>query len=127
MLGFKEYLQDFTIINERKAVEVDLWREYLQYAALFGIARQVATDLKSVDSKVFSKVCLNNSAGSNYSITDIIDYSEEVSKIVVNYYYSSQYLSSDSSSSSYSYGGSGSSSYSGGGGHSGGGTGGGSR
>ncbi len=42
MFGFKKYLQDFTIINEREAKEVQLWDEYLVFAQVFGIAEAVA-------------------------------------------------------------------------------------
>jgi len=45
-LGFKKYLEDFTIINEREAYEVELWNEYLIFAELFGIADRVAEQFK---------------------------------------------------------------------------------
>lgn len=46
MFGFKKYLEEFTIINEREAREVELWREYLIYAQLFGIADRVAEQFR---------------------------------------------------------------------------------
>ncbi|NLT58653.1 MAG: DUF2207 domain-containing protein [Clostridiales bacterium] len=47
-IGFWKYLKDFTIINERRAVEVDLWDDYLVFAVLFGIAEQVAKEFKDL-------------------------------------------------------------------------------
>ncbi|MGD9558983.1 MAG: DUF2207 domain-containing protein [Oscillospiraceae bacterium] len=48
MFGFKKYLKDFTIINEREAREVQLWDRYLIYAQLFGIADEVAQQFKQL-------------------------------------------------------------------------------
>lgn len=48
LLGFQKYLKDFTIVNERKAVEVELWDEYLVFAVLFGIADEVAKEFKAL-------------------------------------------------------------------------------
>ena len=55
-IGFKKYLEDFTIINERKSVEVALWRDYMVFASLYGIARKVAKELRDIDPKVFEEV-----------------------------------------------------------------------
>ncbi|NLL37889.1 MAG: DUF2207 domain-containing protein [Fretibacterium sp.] len=44
LVGFRRYLQDFTLINERRVVELELWDDYLVFAALYGIAEQVATE-----------------------------------------------------------------------------------
>lgn len=48
MMGFKKYLKDFTIINERQARDVGLWKDYLIFAALFGIADEVAKEFKDI-------------------------------------------------------------------------------
>ena len=53
MLGFKKYLEDFTIINERKAVEVQLWDDYLVFASLFGIADKVSDEFKELCPEYF--------------------------------------------------------------------------
>ncbi|MEG1418390.1 MAG: DUF2207 domain-containing protein, partial [Oscillospiraceae bacterium] len=55
LLGFKKYLSDFTIINERSAAEVELWDEYLVFAALFGIADKVAEQFKDLYPKYFER------------------------------------------------------------------------
>ncbi|OKL47899.1 hypothetical protein BSR29_05285 [Boudabousia liubingyangii] len=46
MRGFKNYLETFTIIDEREINEVGLWKYYLIYAALFGCADRVYAQLK---------------------------------------------------------------------------------
>lgn len=49
LLGFKKYLLDFTLVNEREAKEVHLWDEYLIFAALFGCADTVAEQFKELN------------------------------------------------------------------------------
>ncbi len=46
--GLKKYLQEFTLINERRVLEVGLWKEYMVFATLYGIAKQVFKDLKQI-------------------------------------------------------------------------------
>lgn len=52
-IGFKKFLKDFTLIGERQSYEVALWKDYIIYAALFGIADKVAKELKDIDPKAF--------------------------------------------------------------------------
>lgn len=54
-LGFKKFLQDFTLMKEKGSIEVNLWREYLVFGALFGIADKVAAELKDIDVRVFEE------------------------------------------------------------------------
>lgn len=56
VVGFKKYLQDFTIINERQSVEVHLWQDYLSFAALYGIADKVAKELKDINPVAFDEL-----------------------------------------------------------------------
>lgn len=124
MLGFKKYLEDFTIINERKAVEVSLWREYMIFATLFGIAEKVAKDLKAIDAVSFESIMQmgNNNFGGSLTLMDIMRLSNAMSRSVTT---GAEYAVPKSTSSSW--GGGGFSSFGGGGGFSGGGFGGGSR
>ncbi len=46
--GFWKYLKDFTLSAERALQEVTLWKEYLTFATLFGIADQVRADMKRI-------------------------------------------------------------------------------
>jgi len=78
-LGFKRYLEDFSIIDEREAQEVVLWEWYLVFAQLFGIASRVIKQFKRIYPVVFpqpdanisdiltvTSIC-NKFAGSMYS------------------------------------------------------------
>ncbi len=53
LLGFKKFLEEFTLSNERHAYEVNLWRDYLIYATLFGCGEQVRKDMKQVNPEFF--------------------------------------------------------------------------
>ena len=55
VIGFKKFLEDTTLIKERTSPEVTLWREYLIFASLIGIAEQVAKELKDIDPVMFEK------------------------------------------------------------------------
>ena len=48
LMGLKSYLTDFSLIAERGIKEIPIWRELLTYAMLFGIADQVAEQMKSL-------------------------------------------------------------------------------
>jgi uncharacterized membrane protein len=47
-MGLKRYLTDFSLIAERGVKEMPIWRELLTYAMLFGIADQVAEQMKEL-------------------------------------------------------------------------------
>lgn len=55
VFGFRKFLKDFTLIDERYANEVALWNDYLVFGALYGIADKVARELKDIDPKVFEQ------------------------------------------------------------------------
>ena len=59
LVMFKNYLKNFTLSDERAAVEVRLWKEYLVYAQLFGIADQVAKEFKKLYPAQFEEVARN--------------------------------------------------------------------
>ena len=42
VFGLKKYLKEFSLIDERHVQEVSLWKDYMIYATLFGIADQVS-------------------------------------------------------------------------------------
>lgn len=46
LMGLKRYLTDFSLVAERGVKEMPIWRELLSYAMLFGIADQVAEQMK---------------------------------------------------------------------------------
>lgn len=46
--GFKRFLLDFSRIYEKSPIEVHLWKEYLMFAQIFGLAEQVAKEFKDI-------------------------------------------------------------------------------
>ena len=55
VFGFRKFLKDFTLIDERFSNEVAVWNDYLVFGALYGIADKVARELKDIDPKVFEQ------------------------------------------------------------------------
>ena len=55
LLGFRKYLTDFTLLDERYTKEVSLWHDLLIFAALFGIAEKVAKELQEINPKAFEE------------------------------------------------------------------------
>ena len=119
-VDLQHFLEDFSLINERQPIEVHLWQDYLVFAALFGIADQVAKDLKQFYPQ--QAIQFEQSLGGSDFYTTIW----LVNNFSHNYQSSLNSAISASSSRSSSGGGGGSSS-GGGGGFSGGGSGGGFR
>ena len=48
LLGLRKFLLDFSLIEEREIREMTLWKEYLVYATLFGIADKVCENFAEV-------------------------------------------------------------------------------
>lgn len=122
-LGFKKFLEDFTLIAEREAREVALWDGYLIFAALFGIADKVAKEMKRIYPD-FEKVSELTGSGGRSDVFSTIYMANAMNRAMSSGYTSGKHESQGGSRSS---GGGGSSSFGGGGGFSGGGSGGGSR
>lgn len=55
LIGFRNYLKDFTLVKERQSVEVGIWHDLLVFAALFGIAEKVAEELKEINPEAFEE------------------------------------------------------------------------
>ncbi len=53
VLGLRKFLLDFSLIGIHSINELPLWREYLIYATLFGIADQVSADFSKLYSDYF--------------------------------------------------------------------------
>lgn len=56
LLGFKKYLEDFSLIAERSIKEMPIWKELLSYAMLFGIADQLAEQMKELYPNIATEV-----------------------------------------------------------------------
>lgn len=111
IMGLKKFLEDFTLIAEREITETIIWKEYLVYAALFGISEKVLSQLKNAYPE---------------KLPEIESYSRNV--FIATGYCRSMYTSSQRAIQAMrTAGGGGRASIGGGGGFSGGGRGGGSR
>ena len=121
LIGFRKYLEDFTLTGVRETAEVHLWQDYLVYGALFGIAEKVAKQLQDIDPVLFERT-----VGYDYSTFNGALYSlNNLSRAITSA--NRSYVSSTYSSSGSRGGYGGHSSFGGGGGFSGGGHGGGGR
>ena len=111
VVGLKKYLDEFTLIAEREITETIIWKEYMVYATLFGIADKVINKFKQVYPE---------------KLPELETYNRNV--VIAHSYYRSMHRSSQRAlQAKRTSGGGGRSSSSGGGGFSGGGRGGGSR
>ena len=52
--GFRRFLNDFTLMNERHLTEVKLWKDYMVWATLYGNAEQVVKDMKAINPEFFN-------------------------------------------------------------------------
>ncbi|MEG0020465.1 MAG: DUF2207 domain-containing protein, partial [Oscillospiraceae bacterium] len=60
LMGFKKYLEDFSLIAERGVKEVPIWKEMLSYAMLFGIADKVAQQMKDMYPNISTEIASYN-------------------------------------------------------------------
>ncbi|MBQ9940363.1 MAG: DUF2207 domain-containing protein [Clostridia bacterium] len=111
VIGLKKYLDEFTLIAEREISETIIWKEYMVYATLFGIADKVIKQFKEVYPE---------------KIPEIETYDRNV-VIAYSYYHSMHRSAQRAIQAKRTSGGGGRASFGGGGGFSGGGRGGGSR
>ena len=122
-LYFRQYLKDFTLLNERYSPEVALWGKYLMVASLFGMADKVAKDMKNLAPS--ASVGVPGLATAD--LGDVIVFTNVFRSSARSAYIAATTYSGGSGGHSSSGGFGGHSSFGGGGGFSGGGHGGGSR
>jgi len=114
IIGFKNYLKDFSLVGEREVSHVKLWQELMVWAAYMGISEEVYQQLKIVNPQIEYQM--------PYSPQTVI-MTQHFARAI-----QSTQTSANTSSTSSSFGGGGGSSFGGGGGGSfGGGSGGGTR
>ena len=130
---FRNFLQDFTISDQREVPEVTLWKDYLVFAQLFGIADKVSKSFRQLYPEQYAAYMAQSHLGSGQ------DFLTSLNAVSTSFYHAARSkqmsVAADARSHSYSSstahtrysGGGGHSSRRGGGGHSGGGHGGGSR
>jgi uncharacterized membrane protein len=119
VVEFKNFLHDFTLSKERGAVEVGLWKDYLVFAQLYGIADKVATQFQKLFPKEFQEMAETVGVDPNVMMRTI-RVNNNMSSSAINRAVSKQQAGSI-------HGTGGHTSFGGGGGFSGGGFGGGSR
>lgn len=111
LYGLKKFLDEFSKIDTKEAIEVKLWDEYLMFAYIFGIADKVAEQFKNLYPEI-----LNNHNNQYYYDYSTLLYISHISNRSV-----SAASSARAKAQSYSSGGGGFSSGGGGGGSFGGG------
>ena len=124
LIEFKNFLEDFTLSKERGAVEVALWKDYLVFAALFGIADKVAREFEKLYPAQFTEFARSAGLNDTASLLDTLLVSHDISASAMRQAMSEK---AEHSGSGRSYGGGGGFSSGGGGGSFGGSFGGGSR
>ena len=55
VFGFRKFLQDFTLVDERYSNEVAVWNDYLVFGTLYSIADKVAKELKDINPKMLEQ------------------------------------------------------------------------
>ena len=119
VVEFKNFLNDFTLSKERGAAEVGLWKDYLVFAQLYGIADKVATQFERLFPAEFQEI--SQSVGVDPTVMmRTIQMTNNVSTAAINRAIARQQAGSVSGKGGHT-------SFGGGGGFSGGGFGGGSR
>lgn len=119
LVGFKKFLEEFTLVSERDTSEVVLWQDYLVFASLFGIADKVAKQLKDINPQAFEQQMVYDYD----TMRTILYQTRSLSNSITN----AQQREAASKAQQASKGFGGGASFGGGGGFSGGGFGGGSR
>lgn len=60
LAGLKKFLKEYTLIEKREAIEVTLFEEYLIYAQMMGIAKQVAKDFEDIYPEIIEQSKFNS-------------------------------------------------------------------
>lgn len=107
LVGLKKYLKEFSLIHTKQPLEVKLWKEYLMYAQIFGIASEVANQFKNLYPEILTEMQYFN-----YNINDIILLSHFNNTIVTN----AKAMNYSAGGGGFSVGGGGGGSFGGGGG-----------
>ena len=126
---FKNFLNDFTLIDERNAPEVGLWKQYMILAASLGIADKVARNFEKLFPEVMQEYARQFHLGNGKDTYAVLNILSESSSAMMHSAFDRQQRreAARAAQARRSSGGGGSISFGGGGGGYGGGHGGGSR
>ena len=126
---FKNFLEDFTLADEREAPEVGVWKQYLILASVLGVAEQVMKNFEKLFPKLLEQYNRQtntiDSVTTYYILRSLNHNSESMMASAINH--QNQREAARAAAQRRSSGGGGSISFGGGGGGYGGGHGGGSR
>lgn len=125
VIRFKNFLKNFTLVGERGAMEVKLWKNYLVFAQLYGIAGKVARQFRKLYPRDFEQFAGRVGVDGNEFVRTM-DYVDRLGRAAGFHAARARVRAENQHTGRYS-GGGGRSSFGGGGGYSGGGSGGGSR
>ena len=123
VVQFRNFLNDFTLVAEREVPEVGLWKNYLIFALLFGLADKVSEAMKKLYPKDFEQFSNETIGVNTVYMSNLLYFSNNISGRAFEKA-SDAKVQADAKASG---GGGGHTSFGGGGGFSGGGFGGGSR
>ena len=68
LFGLRKFLKEFTLLDERGVDEVKLWKDYMIYATLFGIADRVIKEMKKVNPEYFNMDQVANQMADNMTL-----------------------------------------------------------
>ena len=68
LFGLRKFLKEFTLLDERSVGEVNLWKDYMVYATLFGIADRVIKEMKKVNPEYFNMDQVANQMADNMTL-----------------------------------------------------------
>ena len=60
LAGLKKFFKEFTSMKDKQAIEVKMWRDYLIYAQIFGMAKEVAKEFKDLYPDQITDEMYNN-------------------------------------------------------------------
>lgn len=127
VVEFRNFLKDFTLSEDREAPEVGLWKQYLVFAQVFGIADQVMKNFEKLFPAQFQEFIRQNNLMDNNSLYFILRNVNSSANSMMSSALNKKSSVDAAAQARRSGGGGGFSSFGGGGGFSGGGHGGGSR
>lgn len=55
LVKFRNYLKDFSLLEERRSFEVNIWDEYMMYASIFGITKEVEKEFRKISPQYFEQ------------------------------------------------------------------------
>ena len=107
LAGLKNFLKEYTLIKERTPIEVKMFEEYLIYAQIFGIAKEVQKAFKDLYPDIVAESC--------YSTYDNINFIYMYSNLAMESAARAQANAYNSGGGGFSSGGGGGGSFGGGG------------